>query len=188
MSLRLVRSTAVLTACRAHNPPRRYLCASSSSSTDTSLAPDLHLGHALDPSLQTLLQDSNLALLKSRRSRAERASLKESPVYHEASLASESTEAEVLTLLDDSNAWHNRSEKRSPEATLGSGHLEYSILPYELENAIVSIIGGSCLPSRLLIPNDTIFLVFCRVRQASTAVRRQATFPESNIANLTLLG
>lgn len=127
--------------------------------------PEPSEGHQLDPSLQQLLRDTDLSLLKSRRSRGKISSLYDSPKELEVSEASASSSKkqqekyeeddldDERSIEDDIDAWHNRDEKRSVEASFGSKYVGLSSIPEELNDAISSMIGGACIYSFAYIPN-----------------------------------
>lgn len=48
------------------------------------------------------------------------------------------------TINDDIDAWQNRDEKRSAEASFGSKYVGLSFVPEELDRAITIMIGGAC--------------------------------------------
>ena len=108
-------------------------------------------GHPLDLSLQQLLRDADLSLLKSRNAHSKLSLAYPFPdELHptEPSNSSISHERETFptddsyTIEDDIDAWHTRQEKRSPEAILGSKHLGLSDIPSELEKAITGILNS----------------------------------------------
>jgi hypothetical protein len=113
-------------------------------------------GHPLDLSLQQLLGDVDLAVLRSRNARSTFSLVYPSPdELHstEPSSSSVSNERETLlpgvieaddsyTIKDHIHAWHMRQEKRSPEAIFGSKHLGLSNIPSELEKAINGILDS----------------------------------------------
>lgn len=111
--------------------------------------PNPKVGHTLDPSLQKLLQETDLSLLRSQRGKGAALKSENNRSDFDTSPSTgaeeylEEDEFQDADIENNPNAWHSRTEKRSPEAVLGSKHVGISLLPLELENAIVSLVNGA---------------------------------------------
>ena len=86
----------------------------------------------LDPSLEALLRDVDMALLKQ----------KSAPSHEHMELTATPSEGEPLVeeLEDDSGA--SSHERKSPAARFGSHHIGQVVIPQQLQNAITGIING----------------------------------------------
>jgi hypothetical protein len=91
----------------------------------------------IDPSLQRLLEDVDLSLLKQNRRKLKHHAAK-SPVELESVPLGEITSFEDA----DGVQWDDRAEKRSPEAVFGSKRIGMVTLPVELVSAVSQLVSG----------------------------------------------
>lgn len=121
---------------------KRLLC---TTSVARSHAPNAPLD--LDPSLKTLLRDTDMAILghKSRHGEALNSNhqmLRELEVYPDDPLAKDAY-LSPEELDDMENEEHNRDTRKSPAALFGSQRFGAIVMPLELQNTITKLIAGT---------------------------------------------
>ena len=161
----VTRTRISLALLSARAPSRHNSALLLSRRSHSAANPNPKQGHQLDPGLQKLLQETDLSLLRSQRGKNPAQANQQPTLDFE---SSSSKETQIVfeeddfgdeDLGNDPNAWHNRTEKRSREAVLGSRHIGISMLPLELENAIVSLVNGSSsFYSRIRVASTTLTL------------------------------
>lgn len=184
MSSRLARTGSRLRPTRCSSTNCRPRCLQTSALRPVQYAETAPENEPLDPALEQLLRDADFALSKSRKGKFKSSSR---PVELELAGTSEVSNEPYQnfdaerTVEDDIEAWHNRSEKSSTEASFGSKYIGISSIPPELDSAIESMINGAS--SQVSV---TYTLVPCsytpssRRRQTSAPLGRQTPLPHTH--------
>ena len=143
-------SLFTLTSRRIHFFPSRK------SSANLGPNPGLHL----DPSLQQLLRDTDLSLIRSRKHQIKLPGTRALKELEGIPVSSEEDaeawegyelEPDIHDQADDVEAWHNRSEKLSPEAVFGSKRIGQISIPVELERSMEGLISGTLFCAFILL-------------------------------------
>jgi len=98
----------------------------------------------LDRDLRDLLRDTELSILKSKQRRHPPAELAATPISEEDAEAWEGYALEGEEGDESaSEAWHNRSQKLSPEASFGSKRIGSIDVPLHLDRGMAALIDGA---------------------------------------------
>lgn len=162
----MFRTSAITLRTLWRVPNLRHLHGSTSTSV-SSHGPNAPL--ELDPSLEALLKDADMALLnhKTRRQHPETELPRELEILsfeetEQLSATHEGEEEEVGPVTP-------RKQRKSPAASFGSQAIGSVYIPSELRNTIERLIAGAPLPPRVLSTSDSFLH---RLRQVTITSRR----------------